>query len=222
MINSGKDTRWEHSLIGFKKAIFFSLVIVSLAINLFDLATINFYSGHPVFYINLVYSALAIIITGLYLLNTAGLVFCHGVIIYTLIANILLTLSLSVSNPDFASYILRETIFIGILLPLAGFILKNLHMLIIGTFYFLFFITGLLITKNEFLIDNAIVLIIALLVYFGWIYYIMYLLKNGTEVSVSDTGTGIKKEKMDELFRLNSSYTNPGKGSDFYFSIPNT
>jgi len=179
MISSGKDTRWEHSLIGFKKAIFFSLFIASLAINIADLATIKFDPQHPVFYINLVYSVAAIIIILLYFLGIAGLIFSHGIVIYTLIANILISLSLSVDNPDFANYILRETIFIGILLPTAGFVLRNLHMLILGAFYFVFFLVGLFISKDEFLVDNAIVLIFAMFVYLGWIYYIMHLLKRG-------------------------------------------
>ncbi|MHC1704802.1 MAG: sensor histidine kinase [Tenuifilaceae bacterium] len=125
------------------------------------------------------------------------------IIIYSLILNIILSslFDLGVSVFMDAEF-LRSALIIGMLLPIAGFVIEKKHSLYIGSLLLLFYICVIIINHSNYLVQNLYLLLTIIIGYTIGMYYLLYLLEEGS--SNQKKLIAELEEKNNELVRTNS------------------
>ena len=174
--NNKNDLIWRSSFIEFKKYLFFLLVFFSVAGNVLDIVFLSIEVSYIGIYINLINIALVLLIAIFVFIKPSFLYYANAIAIYALILNMLVSLHIDFQNDESAYFFLRETIFIGILILFAGFVLNKRHIIYIGILYFISFLKVLIFGESDFLAKNAILLIAAEIAYGVSFYYLMNML----------------------------------------------
>jgi len=97
---------------------------------------------------------------------------------------------------------LRSALIIGMLLPIAGFVIEKKHSLYIGSLLLLFYISVIIINHSNYLVQNLYLLLTIIIGYTIGMYYLLYLLEEGS--SNQKKLIAELEEKNNELVRTNS------------------
>jgi two-component system sensor histidine kinase/response regulator len=155
-----------------RKTLLYIMVVAVIIGNLIDI----FYGIKDVklVYINSINIGLVFFIISLYISNYISSTWSMIILIYISLINVIIShFSISTTLLDYSSHFLRNILLFGLLMPIAAFINGKNLVLIIGLLFFLFMGVTLAISKNEFLIENAAIIIINILGYMAGIYYII-------------------------------------------------
>lgn len=166
-----------HKILGRERNVVF-LVLSGLAVftNLLDLALLQITVHNPIFLVN-VLNVIAIIIAMILrwkkisTLQTSG-----SVVIYTIMTNLCISQYFGESQINFEAHFLRQCLFSWIIIVCAGFIINRHHVLIVSCIQILQLIMAFAV-KNPYIEQNAITILMAMLIYSGSVYYITLLLE---------------------------------------------
>ena len=191
-----KISNWRTAYYDSKKLFYYFIVAISILGNLIDVLQPKAGLTYLVIYVNAAYIVLCIIIFVLFLLKILDLYNAAGLTLYSLMFNIFFCLALSINEPNFEIYYMRDMMILGILLIPTGFILHKSHVLVFGALIFLQYTYISFFTYSAFLHDNYPLLLLVLFSYTFWVYYIMHTLE----------GWLIKQNKLiDKLEHKNKS-----------------
>lgn len=98
------------------------------------------------------------------------------IVVYSLILNIFSSYFLDLSDlQNQNNLIFRSILIVGMLLPIAGFVIDKKHSIIVGLLFFLFFIAIYFNTENNFIIENILFVESILFFYTTGIYYLLHI-----------------------------------------------
>lgn len=191
-------TDWEYAFPGIKKLLFHILIFASILGNLFDLHFVGHYLDEYVRYINYIHVIFVAVVFILFKLKLFKLQTASNIVIYTIVINIFS--SLNYSHSHFSEFFFRETIFLGIVLVIAGIIDRN-NTIIIGVAYFMYYVITMIYSRNTFLLDNAAILILINLSYVIIMYHIIssfqrgYILQQKLTYELNESNKLLDKQK---------------------------
>lgn len=134
-----------------------------------------------------------------------------------LMANLLIAPFLQLSEPDFSSFYMRNSLIFWVIMPLLGLTIHKKMFLFSAVLYLVQFGVILNLSDNKFLSDSAVTIFLVLV---GYIYVIMYLLRS-LEDSASKTENLIEslRDKNIELNKKKEQLDSLVKTKDKLFSI---
>ncbi len=161
----GREKRW----------MIYFLSSVSILANLIDIVLIRFDLHNPVLYINL---SFVIIVTGIIILRYYKKIPIHWaalIVVYFIIVNITISLLLYSDTVNYASEFLRLSLYIWMTTLMAGFLLNRNHVIIIELWHIALLLIAISV-GHPFIIDNQIMLFLAITIFSACLYNIIYLL----------------------------------------------
>jgi len=97
-----------------------------------------------------------------------------GILVYAVLLNLIVSQWLSSHLiPDYAAWFLRSTVLFGMIIPVVGFLIGKIHIIIVGTLYYIFYGFTINISHNHFLISDSIMIIMTTLSYTITIFYLV-------------------------------------------------
>lgn len=126
-----------------------------------------------------------------------------------LLVNLLVAPFFQISEPDFSSFYIRNTLFFWVIMPLLGLTIHKNMFIISAVLYLIQFGVILLVSKNPFLVNSSATIFLVLI---GYIYVILFLLrmleeaaqrteKLITELRENNTELINKKEELSSLVK---------------------
>ena len=155
-----------------RKNIFFLFSITLIVGNVADL--IFGVTTTEIFYINGANLIFIALILGLYFTKNIVPNNAISVLIYTMLFNnIVSSLIVPISQLNYSSEFLRNVLIFSITIPFIAFINGRIHILIVGTIFYLFFGISILYSHDAYLIKNVFMICIIMLTYIIGIYFII-------------------------------------------------
>ena len=184
MNETNKILKWEEFFVDLKVKLFYFLAFVIILGNIIDLYTFGNNNIIRTVYTN-AGNVIVICFTMLFyyfkIIKTKS---ANGILVYTLIFNILISLYFGMDSPDFEKFLLREMFILAAIIPFIGFLLGKKHINYFGIIVLIFYAFIMYETKNKFLSDNSLLLFLVLISYLGWVYYILSLMEKGYKKQV--------------------------------------
>ncbi|MEP6361732.1 MAG: HAMP domain-containing sensor histidine kinase [Balneola sp.] len=126
-----------------------------------------------------------------------------------LLVNLLVAPFFQISEPDFSSFYIRNTLFFWVIMPLLGLTIHKNMFIISAVLYLIQFGVILLVSKNPFLVNSSATIFLVLI---GYLYIILFLLrmleeatqrteKLITELRENNTELINKKEELSSLVK---------------------
>lgn len=126
-----------------------------------------------------------------------------------LLVNLLVAPFFQISEPDFSSFYIRNTLFFWVIMPLLGLTIHKNMFIISAVLYLIQFGVILLVSKNPFLVNSSATIFLVLI---GYLYVILFLLrmleeaaqrteKLITELRENNTELVNKKEELSSLVK---------------------
>ena len=161
----GREKRW----------LFYFLASISMLANLLDIAFIGLDTCNPILYINTAHLiAIAILIVMRYFRKIPAHCGALG-IVYLIIINISVSLIITNDQELFAQEFLRYSLYIWMTTLIAGFLVNRNHVLIIEIWHIVLLLFTVA-SGNSYIVDNQIMLFLAITIFSGCLYYIIFLL----------------------------------------------
>lgn len=161
----GREKRW----------LFYFLACISVLANMLDIALIAFDTSNPIFYINIGHIALICIFITLRYLRTIPAHWGALGIVYLIIINISFTLLISYNQENLSHEFLRNSLYLWMTTLIAGFLINRNHVLIIEAWHVILLLCAVS-TGNIYIVDNQIMLFLAITIFSGCLYGIIFLL----------------------------------------------
>jgi signal transduction histidine kinase len=143
--------------------------------------------------INIATVLVVLVVFLLYRLKRISLKISYGIIIYATIVNIFIDTFTDPFLPSRINFLMRDTLFIIIVLSLASLIINKIHSIIIAAVY----LTGLsifaAITENSFLLDSIYLIILIISAYAVVVYYFVTVIEKSIS-SVEEDSRTIKEQ----------------------------
>jgi signal transduction histidine kinase len=182
---------WKKSLVPLKQRILLLISTGSILGYISDIILLNSYYLNEIF--NLISIIVTLIATLALFLKIFSIQLSSAIIVYTLLFNIIISNYYGLSKIDcYEANILRSVVVFGLLMTVAGFVNGRNHLLIIGCFSILWFISVLIISQNDYLMNNAGVIFIVIFSSTFGLYYLFRLIeesistKNNLIIKLSD------------------------------------
>jgi len=172
-----EENRSDFSLFNIKRTLFFLTSSFLGAGMLIDIFLMEIGSSDPVYMLNLVSIGIFTSLVVLNIFTRRYLFHSNLMVLYVFLFNILYSLWLNITIPEFTNFLLRELIFLSILIFAAGFMLNKYHALSIGIFTIVFYIIVLNTNETKFLRQNAALILFALATYSTGVFLILLLLQ---------------------------------------------
>ena len=182
---------WKKSLVPQKQKILLLISSGSILGYLSDIFLLNSFYLNDIF--NLISIIITLIATFALFLKIFSIQLSSAIIVYTLFFNIIISNYYGMSKIDcYEANILRSVVVFGLLMTIAGFVNGRNHLLIIGCSSILWFISVLIISQNDFLLNNAGVIFIVFFISTFGLFYLFRLIeesiatKNNLIIKLSD------------------------------------
>lgn len=158
-----------------KRWIFYFLSGISILANLLDMLSVNIDVLTPVLYVNSACILIIASVSVLYFLRKISIYVASGSVVYLIIFNISISQFVYYDNAFYAEEFLRESLYIWMTTLIAGFLINRNHVIIIEIWHIVLLLMAIS-TGSPFIIDNQIMLFLAISIFTASLYYIIFLL----------------------------------------------
>lgn len=136
----------------------------------------------------------------LYIFKIINLKTSYGIILYATIANIFIESFMDPFLPSRLDFLMRDAIFVIIVLSLASLVIHKIHSIIISSVYLVGITAFTLYTQNVFLKDSIYLIFIIVMAYGCVVYYFVSVIEKAIKTIEEDSQT--IKIQNDELNKL--------------------
>lgn len=133
--------------------LYISLFLVTIG-NILD-GIVYFQEGSVKLYFNIAALLILHLVLFLHLLNAMQTSSSFAFVAYTVIANHILSTAVNLQDEMNVSGFMRDSMFTLVLLTLVAYMVDKRHAIVIGLLFFLQYIIMTILTKNDFLVENA-------------------------------------------------------------------
>jgi len=216
-LESGNSIRNLESLVD--RAINFlylATIIASISINVFDIFRLIDISESFILYTNIPSIFIILVVFLLKVTNIISLRESFSLVALTILANSMVSIYQSRLLEDLIISLLRESIFIALLLSLTAFIVSKRFTYFITIIYCTFVISIYIFTKDAYIFENLPVLLLLIVSYSIFINYLVSML-NKSLIELQKKNHAIKeqmkeiKTQNEELLQLNEELNVKGE-----------
>lgn len=152
------------------------IVVIGYIIDLFELKSdINTYWTN---FVSIGFVVAALLLTYKSIVSVKQ---SFSIIVYSLILNVLVSYIFDLEiSINLEAEFLRSALIIGMILPIAGFVIEKKHTLYVGALLLVFFVIVIITSHNNYIDQNFYLLTTVFIGYTLGMYYILYMLENST------------------------------------------
>jgi len=146
--------------------------------------------------LNIITVSIVVFLFALFYFKKLNLKLSFGLIIYLTITNIFVDTFTDLYLPMRPYFLMRDTIFIIIVLSLASLIINKVHSIIIAAIYLICLSYFILLTKNEFLMSSIYLIVLIIIAYSAVVYYFVTVIERSIKEVEENNRTINEKNKI--------------------------
>ncbi len=177
--------------------LFIATVIASICINLFDIFRLIESSNMFILYTNIPAIIVILVSFLLKVTNFISLKLSFSILVISILANSIISITQSEYLDDFIIGILRESIFMAFLISLSAFVVSRFLAYFISFSFCCFIIILYLLTKDNYILENLPVIILVFVAYTYFMNYLISMLNNA--ISELQNNNITIKEQLEEI-----------------------